>query len=101
MPLKIEIKELNRQAKVIGELTRKLSLSCSNFNGVAAIIPDNPPHPASYFKGQRTLLHNVRYDPDACAIAATISIPYNKDAKEVRRYSYSKYKYNIDETWFK
>lgn len=98
MSLKMKIEQLNKSANEIRESTRGLNIKASELNGVAAVIPDNVPVPMSYFKGCKTVLHNVTYDSGAGCICAAITLPYTDDTDS--GHSGGIHRVNIDENWF-
>lgn len=98
MSLKAKIEDLNKSATAIRELTRSLNIEASRLNGVAAVVPDNAPVPISYFKGCKTILHNVSYDHGAGCICAAITLPHADDID--KDLSGSIHRINVDENWF-
>ena len=100
MSLKAKIESLNIRAASAREIIRSINMSASKLNGVAAVIPQDVPAPASYFKGNKVVLHNVAYDQAAGCISAVITFPYGEDHIG-RSYAGRRHRFNIDEKWFK
>ena len=98
MSLKAKIKQLNKDAGTIHELTRSLNIIAATLNGVAAVIPHDVPAFISYFKGCKIILHNVSYDHSTSCISAAVTFPYIDGNK--KHISGCTYRFNIDESWF-
>ena len=102
MSLKAKIQILNQRAGVIHKNSYDLNIAASELNGVAVVIPDNVAPPASYFKGSKAILSNVSFDNDAGCICANISLPHHREDVAAKGYAASgRFKYDINETWFK
>jgi hypothetical protein len=48
----------------------------SEFNGVAAVIPEGATPPADLFRGNRVILRNVAYNFERGIIEASVTTPY-------------------------
>ncbi len=100
MSLKENMRLLSNQADALNKATRSVNLAASKFNGVAAIIPNSVPAPASYFKGCRVILHNVMYDRNIGAVCAVVTFPYIDGDDQEREQSGTTHRFKIDESWF-
>ena len=98
LTLAAKIEQLNKSANTIHELICLINIRASELIGVVAIIPQNAPAPASYFKGRKVILHNVSFDRSAGCISAAITFPYTDDTKKL--FSGCTQRFNIDKTWF-
>ncbi len=98
MSLKEKIERLNKDVSIAQEQIRGLNIRAADFSGVAVVIPQDAPFPASYFKGCKVILHNVRYDHSVGCICATITFPHGVDTEP--DYSGHTQQVNINENWF-
>lgn len=98
MDLKIVAEQLDKDADAIRETIRDLNIRASELSNIAATIPDDAPHPASYFKGYKVVLHNVSFE-DGC-IRANITMPHAGIVEEARPYFGSNLRFKIDKNWF-
>ena len=98
MNLKQQISVLIKEVFDVKRIACRLNEAAASFNGVAATIPENAPAPAKYFKGQRVLLGNVRYDKENDCVTAVFTIPYG--GSKGRHWWGQKVECRITEEWF-
>ena len=76
MSLLEKMEKAERAIETAWALRKLVNERLSEFNGVAAVIPEGATPPADLFRGNRVILRNVVYNFERGIIEASVTMPY-------------------------